>query len=491
MRVVFRTLAVASVAALTLSACGGATNASGGLPYGPSTESSSGGTASNYIQHVIVVIQENRSYDNLFSTFPGANGTTFGCMEPPSALRPLRLRHQSTSGCPNGDTYVPLKKVNLVELCDWSHSYKNFVVDYDDGNMDGFGLEGGGKRIGCQGKVGTKVYQYVDPTQIEPYWSMAQQYVLGDNMFQTQGSGSFTAHQDLIAGATFIDQARTKSLVDFPSHMPWGCDAPAGTRTSQLLWTGTKIEDQYDKGPFPCSKDFPNYGSNGYETLRDLLDAKSVSWTYYSPPVIGNTGKLWNAFDLVAPVRYGPEWKTNIKEPKVFFSNITAGKLPAVSWIVPDNPNSDHPTVHDTGPSWVASIVNAVGESKYWDTSAIVVVWDDWGGFYDHVKPPLTDHWGGLGFRVPMILISPYARETYPSTPGYVSHTQYEFGSILKFIENTWGLGSLGTTDKRANSIVDCFDFTQPPRAFTEIKATYSRSYFLHQPYSYQPVDSE
>ena len=227
-----------------------------------------------------------------------------------------------------------------------------------------------------------------------------------------------------------------------------------------------------------------------YATLRDLLDAKSDSWAYYSPPV-ENTGKLWNAFEAIKAVRYGPEWRTNIREPNAFFNDVTKGRLPTVSWIVPDNPDSDHPTVHDTGPSWVASIVNAVGESPYWDTTAVIVVWDDWGGFYDHVKPPFFDHWGGLGFRVPLIVISPYARETHPGTPGYISHTRYEFGSILKFIENARGLGSLGTTDRRANSIVDCFDFTRAPRPFTKIKAPYSREYFLHQPYSHQPVDSE
>jgi phospholipase C len=489
MRVVLRALALAVVTAFALSACGGATSASGGLPPDLSPESG-GGSSSNYIQHIVLVIQENRTFDNFFSTFPGANGTTFGCMEPPSG-ETLRRRRHTSSGCPSGDQYVLLTKANLAEPCDWSHSYRNYLTDYDDGNMDGFGLEGGGKK--CPGKVGTKVYQYVDPKQIAPYWSMAEQYVLGDDMFQTQGSGSFTAHQDLIAGATFINHSRSKSLVDFPSHMPWGCDAPPGTKTSILFWTGTKIEDQYHKGPFPCSKDYPNYGSDGYETLRDLLDAQSVSWTYYSPPVKDpvNTGELWNAFDSIAPVRYGPEWKTNIKKPKAFFNDIEKGELPAVSWVIPDNPDSDHPTMHDDGPSWVANVVNAVGESSYWDTTAIVVVWDDWGGFYDHVKPPLFDHAGGLGFRVPMIVISPYARETYPSTPGYISHTPYEFGSILKFIENTFNLGSLGTTDRRATSIVDCFDFTQPPRKFTEINSTYSRSYFLHKPYSYQPNDSE
>ena len=154
--------------------------------------------------------------------------------------------------------------------------------------------------------------------------------------------------------------------------------------------------------------------------------------------------------------------------------------------------DSDHPGGHhDTGPSWVASIVNAIGESSYWNTTAIVVVWDDWGGFYDHVPPPFFDTWGGLGFRVPMLLASPYARETAPSHPGYVSHTTYEFGSILKFVEQNWNLGTLGATDERAASLIDCFDFTQAPRTFTHIPAKYSRSYFLRQPYSYKPVDTE
>jgi len=129
--------------------------------------------------------------------------------------------------------------------------------------------------------------------------------------------------------------------------------------------------------------------------------------------------------------------------------------------------------------------------SSYWQSTAIIVVWDDWGGFFDHVPPPFFDHWGGVGFRVPMIVISPYARETYPGQPGYISHTQYEFGSILKFIENVWGLGSLGTTDARATSIVDCFDFTQAPRSFTTIPSSYSKSYFLHRPPSNEPVDTQ
>ncbi len=478
-----RALSAALVAALALASCvGGSSSVTGGtaLPQEGNPASSSG---SNYIQHVVVVIQENRSFDDFFSTFPGADGTTFGCMKAPSQMwAARRSRPLSSSGCPSGDEYVPLSKVNLIEPCDFGHSYHTVPVDYDDGAMDGFGMEGGSKK--CPGKVGTEVYQYVDPSQIAPYWDMAEQYVLADQLFQTQGSGSFTAHQDLIAASTIIDQPTdTKSLVDYPSHRPWGCDAPKGTKTSLLVAQGKKLRDEYGAGPYPCLT---------YKTMRDLLDAKGVSWKYYSPPEPHGTGALWNGFDAIEAVREGSEWGTNIAKTNVFFSDVTYGSLASVSWIVPENPDSDHPgTKSDTGPSWVAGIVNAIGESSYWDSTAIVIVWDDWGGLYDHVPPPFFDKWGGLGFRVPMIVVSPYARETYPSEPGYISHTQYEFGSILKFIENIWDLGSLGTTDKRATSIIDCFDFTQPPRQFTAIPSKYSKSYFLHKPPSYLPVDTE
>ena len=137
----------------------------------------------------------------------------------------------------------------------------------------------------------------------------------------------------------------------------------------------------------------------------------------------------------------------------------------------------------------MASVVNAIGQSTYWQTTAIIVVWDDWGGFYDHVPPPFQDHYGGLGFRVPMIVVSPYALGG--GSPNYVSHTQYEFGSILKFIEGTFGLGSLGTSDERATSIVDCFNFAQQPRPFTVIPSKHNRSYFIHRGPTHVPVDTE
>jgi phospholipase C len=226
--------------------------------------------------------------------------------------------------------------------------------------------------------------------------------------------------------------------------------------------------------------------------MRDLLDAKSVSWKYYSPPVIGGSGNMWNAFDAIKAVRDGPEWGVNVTNSDTqIFTDISNGALPAVSWVIPDGEDSDHPRekAGDTGPSWVASVVNAIGQSSYWSTTAIIVVWDDWGGFYDHVSPPFQDDWGGLGFRVPMIVLSPYALGG--GSTNYVSHTQYEFGSILKFIEGTFRLGTLGTTDVRATSIVDCFDFTQQPRAFSVIPSKYRRSYFIHRGPTHVPVDTE
>ena len=163
-----------------------------------------------------------------------------------------------------------------------------------------------------------------------------------------------------------------------------------------------------------------------------------------------------------------------------------------MSWVTPSKEDSDHPAAFsDKGPSWVASIVNAVGESSYWPTSAIIVVWDDWGGFYDNAPPPQLDY-RGLGIRVPCLIISPYAKQ------GYVSHVHYEYGSILRFIEEVYGLlpgsigrRSLGYTDKRAKSLNDAFDFHQKPRKFSPIRSKYPLSLFLNEPPSNEPVDTE
>jgi phospholipase C len=437
-------LALVLLAAVRLSACGGSSGASA-----PTVSIVAPAKKGKHFAHVVIIVQENRTFDNLFATYPGADGATTGKTF-------------------TGQT-IPLKKMPLESVLSPDNSYQSWLIDYHSGQMNGFNL------VPVKNEPGTYVYQYVDPAQIQPYWDLARQYVLADHMFQTQGSGSFTAHQDLIAGGTAINAS--ESIIDFPSAEPWGCDAPVGTVTTLITIGGNYLPHE---GPFPCLT---------YPTMRDLLDAQGLSWKYYAPVVNQSFGgDLWNAFDAIKAVRYGPEWQTNQSSPETtIFTDIQRNTLPAVSWVIPDYQNSDHPgNTSDTGPSWVAQLVNAIGDSPAWDTSAIVVVWDDWGGWYDHVPPPGHQKIGGLGFRVPCLIISPYARI------GYISHTPYEFGSILKFIENNWSLPQLGTTDVRAADFTnDFFDFSAKPRPFKDITAQYSRAYFLHQRPSNKPVDTE
>jgi phospholipase C len=432
-----------------LTACGGGSPPGASAPFEPPPPAKAG----KYFKHIVILIQENRTFDNLFATFPGADGTRYGKTHNGKILlRPGDLESQVSPN--NGHRYW---------LADWNH-----------GKMNHFDLVPIGR------VPGTYVYQYVHPNQIKPYWDLAKQYVLSDHMFQTQGSGSFTAHQDLIRGDTAINTSF--NLVDFPSggaSQPWGCDSHPGTVTSTITANGTWKPYQ-DHGPFPCLT---------YSTLRDLLDAKGLSWRYYAPTVGASFGgNLWNAFDAIKAVRYGPEWTTNQASPQTkVFTDISRDTLPAVSWVIPDFADSDHPGDNsDTGPSWVAQVVNAIGQSPAWKTTAIVIVWDDWGGWYDHVPPPGPQSYGGLGFRVPAIVVSPYSKA------GYISHNNYEFGSIIKFVEQNWQLPSLGTTDKTSASFLnDFFDFTQQPRNFDPIGTKYSRSFFLHQAPSNQPVDYE
>ena len=326
--------------------------------------------------------------------------------------------------------------------------------------MDRFDLD----RYGALGDglpVGRLAYSYLDRTETAPYRALAHDYVLGDRFFATEFGGSFTAHQDLIAGQTAIDAQH--SLVDWPSSVPWGCDAQPGTTTSLIDRQRVVTQD----GPFPCFTQ--------YATIADTLDADGISWKYYTQAVYTFGGEVWNAFDSNRRVRYGPDWSRSIIIPDTrVLTDPAKGALASVTFVIPDSQWSDHPAVPtDYGPSWVGDVVDEIGGSKYWKDTAIVVMWDDWGGFYDNVPPPQRDS-VGLGMRLPVIVISPYAKR------GFVSHTQYEYGSILKFIEQAFSLPSLHSTDERANSLIDAFDFTQKPRPFVRVPTRYGKKFFLN-----------
>lgn len=403
------------------------------------------------ISHVVVIVQENRSFVNLFAGFPGADAPAFGYA---------------------GNTKVALRSIPLESPYILENNYSDAIAAWANGAMNGFNVEhvsGSGPPL--------LAYAVVPRRESAPYWQMAKEYALADRMFPTEFGPSFTAHLNLIGGNTELTPGVAE--VDVPTAVPWGCDAPKGTITATL----TPAQGERYNGPFPCF--------DHLRTLADTLDAAGVSWRYYAPAVrSGLDGEAWSEFSAIRSVRYGPDWSKVTSPETTVLSDIAAGKLPAVSWVIPDMQNSDHPASGgNTGPSWVASVVNAVGESKYWQSSAIVVLWDDWGGWYDDAVPPQLD-FRGLGIRVPCIVISPYARH------GYVSHTQYEFGSVLRFIEETFrlpaiGPANMGYTDARAASVGNILDPAQAPRAFTPIAAPYSRDRFLHETPSYRPPDDQ
>jgi phospholipase C len=410
-----------------------------------------GNPVSRYIKHVVVIIQENRSFENFFAGYPGADAPMTGLA---------------------GGTIVPLHEITFNGP-DLKHDWRSSMIDWNHGKMDGFYKFGKPSGSGAY-----PAYAYVQRSLIASYWTMARRYVLADHMFPTEFGGSFTGHLTLVAGTDNLTPE--KAEVNFPDGAPDDCDSPPGTRSSTV---NAKREISYFTGPFPCFTQF--------NTMAQTLDSAGISWKYYATKLLD--AGLWEPFEAIKYVRYGSDWHRNIIAPQtIVLNDAAANGLASVSWVSPSKQDSDHPGARNGpyGPVWVASIVNAIGESPYWRSTAIIVLWDDWGGWYDNMPPPQLD-FRGLGIRVPCLIVSPYAKR------GYVSHTRYEFGSVLKFIEQAFNLPALGPTsegytDTRANSLVDSFDFTQAARAFKPIPipSPYAR-YIRSEPPSNEPVDTE
>jgi phospholipase C len=450
---------IAILIAYALTAC--SNSGAGTLPSSDDPLNAARFLEARPIQHVVIVVQEGRTLNNLFAGWPSAYAPMFGQTYPLHTLTRLRsIDYSEDKG-----------------MCELSGCMG--LARGPDSRNDGFNLNFL-CALGCSEppRRGTLVnllpYSYMNHREIAPYRTMASQYVLADNMFMTEWGGDFTAHQDLIAGSTYV--APNKGIIDVPNMRPWGCDAPKRT-TVPLSHYGSGGVYQ-DGKMFPCITQYP--------TMADTLDRARLSWKYYVEPVAGSdaSGKLWNAFDAIKKVRYGPDWKDHIvSPPSRVLEDAEDGQLPALSWVIPKLAWSDHPaTSSDEGPSWVAAIVNAIGKGPEWKSTAIIVVWSDWGGWFDASVPSSTYLGGyGYGFRVPCLIVSPYAKS------NVTSHTLYNFGSILRFVEETFSLPSLSSqgygfafSDSTSNSLSDAFDFEQRPRAFRRIPAKYPASFFTH-----------
>ena len=365
----------------------------------------------NQIQHIVFIVKENRSFDHFFGTFPGADG--------------------ATSGPISSGAVVPLTHSGDAILIEPDYSFFAARGAINGGKMDSFDTVLHGNVNGQLGSM-VQVYQ----ADIPNYFSYAQNFVLADRMFSSMPSDSFPNHLSTVAndaGGVIGNPAN--------AHASWGCDAASNVTTTMLSSLGIP------SNVFPCFN-FP--------TLADSLQNAGVSWRYYAAPP-GQPGYIWSVLSAFKSIRNTALWGSNVAPNTQFAVDALAGNLPAVSWLTPTTTGSEHPPSGPCpGENWTVQQINAIMQGPLWNSTAIFVVWDDYGGFYDHVPPPARDQFS-LGPRVPLLIISPYARA------GYISHTQYEFASVLKFIEERFGLGSLGNRDSTANDMLDSFDFTQTP----------------------------
>jgi phospholipase C len=363
------------------------------------------------LTHIVFIVKENRTFDHYFGTFPGANGTTSGMI---STGQVIPLGH------------APDRHPRNVD-----HSYQACVTAVNNGAMDRFDLLKGANLDGDY-----LAYTQYTEADIPNYFAYARNFVLADAFFSSLTGPSFPNHLYTVG-------AQSGGVVGNPvdSGWRWGCDAP-GRSTVLVMDDSGSIMPEY-----PCFD---------FKTLADSLEEKGISWKYYAPGQ-GKAGYIWSALNAISHIRFSSLWDEHVAPTEAFVQDAINGQLPAVSWVIADYPLSEHPPASVcAGENWTVEQLNAVMLGPDWNSTAVFLTWDDFGGLYDHVTPPYADNFG-FGPRVPLLIISPWAKA------GYISHTTLEFSSVLKFIETRFGLSPLTQRDADANNVFDCFDFSQPP----------------------------
>jgi phospholipase C len=359
------------------------------------------------IKHIVFIVKENRTFDNYFGRFPDADGATSGKIS-------------------TGDV-IHLRRAPDMTPRDIDHSYQAAIKAIDAGAMDRFDLISGGNVNGD-----FLAYTQYHEADIPNYFAYARNYVLADAFFSSLQGPSFPNHLYTVG-------AQSGGAVNNPtnSNGRWGCDSPSNSLVQTL-------DDDGEFGHvYPCFD---------FDTLADRLEERGLSWKYYAPGQ-GQSGYIWSALDAIRHIRLTQLWTQHVVPTEQFVQDARSGKLPAVSWLVTSSGLSEHPPASVClGENWTVAQLNALMQGPEWDSTVVFLTWDDFGGFYDHVAPPVVDNFG-FGPRVPLLIISPWAKR------GQITHTTLEFASVLKFIEERFDLDPLTERDQDANDLTGSFDF--------------------------------
>jgi len=373
------------------------------------------------IDHVVFIIKENRTFDTMFGTFPGADGATSG------------------RTC-DGGTVSLTHAADRVE--DAGHSFADGITAIDGGKMD------------CFDPLGYVQYQRQD---IPAYWRYAETFTLSDRFFTSIYGPTGVEHLWTFAAQSdrFVDHERPgqfgtgrREFCDDPFELAYSFPVMDRAQQEQAF----AMEQQGATGAAQIQKLFrPRWPCTDVAVLPDRLQSAGIPWKEYLGP-----NEWVQPLRMVKHVRFSSMYD-NVVPWSEYLTDVKTGNLPPVAWLTPPFAQSEHPpTSMCVGENWTVQVLNALMRSPEWSSTAVVLTWDDFGGFYDHVAPPHVDLYG-LGPRVPALIISPYAR------PGYVDHTGYEFASVLRFIETIFDVPPLTTRDATSNDMLGAFDFTQRP----------------------------
>ncbi len=402
-----------------------------GAPTAPQRQSSSD-RASRHIKHVVYLIKENRTFDNYFGRYPGADGATHGRL---STGERVRLRVAAD-----------------VLTHDLGHEFVDGVTAINGGRMDQFDLIPiGGKSLDG--------YTSFTRDGIPNYWAYADNFVLGDRMFSPMYGPTFPAHLYTVAaqgGRVTSNKLNVGFNAMEKNGRPGSYCTDAGEKVSRFPALDDEEEkeliDAEERADIERIEEFYETAQPCFDfrSLPDELNDAGISWRYYA-----NDGDWRNALHAIRHIRFSKYWGPNVVGPEKAIRDVQEERLREVSWVIPPVGFNDHPGAGTSvcmSENWAVAYINAIMRSKYWENTVIFLTWDDFGGFYDHVPPPHYDVMG-LGPRVPLLVISPWAKK------GYIDHTVYELSSVVRFMEDLYDLDTLARRDHLASNMLNAFDF--------------------------------